>query len=240
MWSFEGRSDVEEIVEDAVTQIKDIIYSDVNTYIEDYKTRYESSQKLVTALREKITSLEKEVASSVNKIESLESALKKEDVTATFPFSIDERVYFIVGRSDFEIECRVCGGTRKITRVIDGTVYSADCPACSYSVPDDKRTSSKETTYKYSVESGVVVRIEAIFTQENAPTYKYTIKTCIGSHYTYKDTDLYKSSDDARNAAINKERATKAIAYYKTNHEVPDILKDYLPEEYKQDDCKKD
>ena len=240
MWDFECNSDVEQIVEDAVSQIKDIIHSDVKAYIEDYKTRYESSQKLITGLRERISFLEKELTNSENKIESLETALRKEDVTATFPFSIGQRVYFLVGHNDFEVSCSKCDGTRKIMKVIDGTVYSADCPACSYSVPDGKRTSSKETVYKYSIESGVVVRIEGTFTEDSSPTYKYTIKTGIGSHYSYKDTDLYITSNDARNAATNKERRSKAIAYYKTGNEVPEILKDYLPEEYKQDDCKKD
>ncbi len=223
------QSEVDEIVEEAVEKIKAKIHDDVEAYREEYKNRLEYANKNYNSARTRCNQLEEELKSKNEVIDKLQRALQKEDLTSQFPFSMGEEVYVVNEKRTVEtLTCPECGGTRNISRVIEGVVYSASCPKCSYSVKDAVRCSSSCDVKKHIVEKVVVVGVTAEIS-ESKVSYMYYYKNHNGSKYGCGTDVMFKNKKEAEEYATIQDHVSRATAFYRTGQDVPEILQQYLP-----------
>ena len=227
----ECKSQADEIIEEAKDKIAEIIYQKAKeeiTYIQD---AYEISKKNYNDAMNKVGELTQQNILKDKEIEKLKSKLESGDSKSltNLPIAIGDTVWVVAYERDDEITCPVCGGSSYVEKVIDDVKYKADCPKCSYSVPKDKRLSSKTSYYFYKIKECKVDSLTVKLTKNSRTILYYaTDSGWNGTISKYEEDKVFKFKEDAEDYADKLHRISKAKAYKDVGREVPDILKPYL------------
>lgn len=169
------KSEEEEIVDEAVSQITELIR-------EKAKQELNAVQYRLDYYKEQTELLEKARANACKERDAVQKELEEykkqvdnaNNVVKSLPFNIDDECWIIVTDGADEEQCPVCGGTRKIDSYHpDYGVLKAECPYCgtyfTYS-------NQKFTTFKYRAKRCFVNKIFANIEKEKV-TYKFQIRS---------------------------------------------------------------
>lgn len=234
----DSKSEADEIIEEAKDKIAEIIYQKAKDEIMHVQDAYEIQKKNYKDAMNKVGELTQQNIIKDKEIEKLTSKLESGDSKSltNLPISVGDKVWVVAYERDAEITCPVCGGSSYIEKIIDGVKYKADCPKCSYSVPNDKRFSNKASYYFYKIKKCEITGITVNLTKDSR-TIMYFAKDEGWNSTTskYEEDRVFKFEEDAQNMADKLHRVSRAKAYKDTGRDIPEELILYLEESKNND-----
>lgn len=232
------KSEADEILEEAKDKLVDLIYEKAKEEINDINKAKEIAEKNYSDAKLKIGELTQQNILKDREIEKLKDRLNSNDNKSltNLPISVGDKVWIVAYERDDEITCPTCGGSRYVEKLIDGIKYKADCPKCSYSIPNDKRLLNKASYCFYKIKKYEVAGITVNLTKDSR-TIIYSAKDEGWNSTTskYEEDRVFKFEDDAQNMADKLHRVSRAKAYKDTGRDIPEELIPYLEEDETND-----
>lgn len=186
------KSEEEEIVDEAVEQIKNIIKERAKNELDAVQHQveyYKEQTKLLEDSRneafKKRDAAQKELEDYKKQVDSANSVIK------SLPFNIDDECWIVVpDGSDIE-RCPICGGNRSIDSYHPdyGTV-KAECPYCGKFGGYDNQ---EFKIYKYRIKKCNISQVYVIIT--NKTDYRFSAK--YDKYTEYSNITPYKTKEDA-------------------------------------------
>lgn len=232
------KSEADEIFKEAKDKLVDLIYEKAKEEINDINKAKEIAEKNYSDAKLKIGELTQQNILKDREIEKLKDRLNSGDNKSltNLPISVGDKVWVVAYERDDEITCPVCGGSRYVEKLIDDVKYKADCPKCSYSIPNDNRLSSKANCYFYKIKKCEVTGMTVNLTKDSR-TIIYFAKDEGWNSTTskYEEDRVFKFEEDAQNMADKLHRVSRAKAYKDTGRDIPEELLPYLEEDETND-----
>lgn len=232
------KSDADEIIEEAKDKLVDLIYEKAKEEINAINKAKELAEKNYSDAKLKIGELTQQNILKDREIEKLKNKLNSGDNKSltNLPIAIGDKVWVVSYERNDEITCPICGGSRYVEKLIDDVKYKADCPKCSYSIPNDKRLSNKASYYFYKIKECKISSLTVQLTKDSRTILYYA--TDIGWNGTtskYEEDRVFKFEEDAQNMADKLHKVSRAKAYKDTGRDIPEELIPYLEEDKTND-----
>lgn len=218
---FEDQSEADQIIDAATDKLIGLISEKIKADIEKYKNWYESAnemraelQKQVYEQQEKINALEIDLKRANEEIERRDNEIPK------IPFMPGDKIWWIGNdcRNEIIIKCPVCKGEGKVkTQTADYGEVEIPCPHCK-----GNRLARYEPAKAYP---GYVIRsLVYLDAQESSPSFSYNIvqeereykdysnNVKNGTWYSFARDKIYKTEEEAKEAADKETRERKSKA----------------------------
>ena len=232
------KSEADEIIEEAKDKLVDLIYEKAKEEINSIDKAKEIAEKNYSDAKLKIGELTQQNILKDREIEKLRDRLNSIDNKSltNLPISVGDKVWVVDYEHRGEVTCPICGSSLYVERLIDDVKYKADCPKCSYSVPKDKRLSSKSSYYFYKIKECKVDSLTIHLTKDSRTIVYYATDIhWNGTTSKYEEDKVFKFKEDAQNKADELHRISKIKAYKDTGRDIPEELLPYLEEDKSND-----